>query len=253
MSTANTSPLRVIVTGGTAGIGLGIARAFAAEGARVTLVGRDATRAREAAAQWSDPNAVRVVIGDVADPAVRREAVDLTVAAFGGLDVLVNNAGTTVRGRPEDYALEDYAHVLDVNLTAAFAMSQLAYPHLKASTHGRIINIASLTSFFGSPFSLPYAVSKGGIVLLTKSLAVAWGADGITVNAIAPGWIDTDLTVGTRALLPDLEASVVKRTPLHRWGTPGDVGPVAVFLASPGAAFVNGTVIPVDGGYSATL
>jgi 2-deoxy-D-gluconate 3-dehydrogenase len=129
----------------------------------------------------------------------------------------------------------------------------MAFPYLRDSRRGRIINIASLTSFFGSAFSLPYAVSKGGIVQLTKSLALAWGGDGITVNAIAPGWIDTDLTVATRQYVPELEQNVIKRTPLGRWGTPEDIGGVAAFLASAEASFVNGTVITVDGGYSASL
>ena len=246
-------PLRVLITGGTAGIGLGIARAFHAQGAFVTVMGRDAQRAEAVVPAFDDPDRVRAVSGDVADEGDRARALQVAVDVFGGLDVLVNNAGTTVRAKPEDYTPDDYARVLEVNLTSAFALSQMAFPYLRDSRRGRIINIASLTSFFGSAFSLPYAVSKGGIVQLTKSLALAWGGDGITVNAIAPGWIDTDLTVATRQYVPELEQNVIKRTPLGRWGTPEDIGGVAAFLASAEASFVNGTVITVDGGYSASL
>ena len=249
------TPRRALITGGTNGIGLGIAHALTENGGRVALMGRDRERAAAALESWApaDRERVLVVAGDVADEAARVEAVEATTAAFGGLDVLVNNAGTTVRGRPEDCAIEDYEAVLDVNLTAAFRMSQLAHPALRASGQGRVINIASLTSFFGSGFSLPYAVSKGGIVQLTKSLALAWAQDGILVNAIAPGWIDTDLTAATRQHVPTLDRNVVDRTPLHRWGTPAEIGSVAAFLAGPGASFINGTVITVDGGYSASI
>lgn len=243
----------MLITGGTAGIGLAIAHAFHAQGALVAVMGRDQQRANNALATFAHPENVCIIVGDVADATARQQAIEVTNQTFGGLDVLVNNAGTTVRARPEEYSAEDFDHVIDVNLTSAFAMSQLAYPHLRDSQRGRIINIASLTSFFGSAYSLPYAVSKGGTVQLTKSLALAWGRDGINVNAIAPGWIDTDLTAGTRLHVPTLEETVTARTPLGRWGTPSDIGGVAVFLASPEAAFINGTVITVDGGYSATL
>ena len=248
-------PLRSLVTGGTAGIGLAIAHALTEDGGHVALLGRDPARAQRALETWApaDRERVMVLTGDVADDAVRSESLAAASTAFDGLDVLVNNAGATVRGRPEDCSIADYTRVLEVNLTAALAMSQLAYPSLKESGRGRVINIASLTSFFGSGFSLPYSVSKGGIVQLTKSLALAWAADGILVNAIAPGWIDTELTAGTRQHVPTLDQAVVERTPLSRWGTPTEIGSVAAFLAGPGASFINGTVITVDGGYSAAI
>lgn len=251
----NTPALRSIVTGGTAGIGLGIAKALTETGGRVVLVGRDPDRAQNALLDWdaAQEGRVHVVLGDVAESQTREAAVNAAVENFGGIDVVVNNAGTTVRGRPEDIDLSDYLRIMDVNLSAAFALSQLAHPHLVAGGRGRIINIASLTSFSGSAFALPYSVSKGGIVQLTKSLALAWADDGILVNAIAPGWIDTDLTVATREYLPTLNDDVIRRTPLHRWGAPEEIGSVAAFLAGPGASFVNGTVITVDGGYSAAL
>lgn len=244
-----------LITGGTDGIGFGIAQALLSQGARVCVAGRTQERAEEASALIPVTNErdFFYVQTDVAVAEQREALVAATLAKFGALDILVNNAGTSVRGRPEDLSLTDYEAVMQVNLTAAFHLSQLALPSLRISEAGRIINIASLMSTFGSPFSLPYSVSKGGIVQLTKSLALAWADEGVLVNAIAPGWIDTDLTQATRAHVPALNDTVLNRTPLHRWGTALEVGNVAAFLASSDASFINGTTITVDGGYSASI
>jgi 2-deoxy-D-gluconate 3-dehydrogenase len=140
--------------------------------------------------------------------------------------------------------------VLDTNLTSAFLMCQAAYPAMVGSGGGKIINVGSMMSLFGAPFAVPYAASKGGVMQLTRALATAWAGDRIQVNAVLPGWIDTELTRGARADVPGLEESVVARTPAGRWGVPDDLSGIAVFLAAPASDFITGTAIPCDGGYS---
>jgi len=140
--------------------------------------------------------------------------------------------------------------VMDTNLTSAFLCSQAAYPHMVRAGGGKIINIGSMMTIFASSYAAPYAASKGGIVQLARSMAVAWAKDNIQVNAILPGWIDTDLTRKAREQVEGLNERVLTRTPAQRWGAPDDFAGIAVFLASPASNFVTGTAIPVDGGYS---
>ena len=196
--------------------------------------------------------AIRLAVlqADLAEPGSAARVVDEVVARAGGLAILVNNAGTNIRRLPQDVSDEDWYAVMDANLTSAMRMSRAAYPHLKASGHGRVISIGSMMSIFGLPLSPAYGASKGGIVQYTRSLAVAWGPDAITANAILPGWIETELTAGAKRDMPDLNDRVLARTPQKRWGLPGDFAGIAVFLASDAAAFVTGTAIPVDGGLS---
>jgi 2-dehydro-3-deoxy-D-gluconate 5-dehydrogenase len=254
MSPFDLTGLVAAVTGGNGGIGLGIARGLSAAGARVALGARSAAKTERAVAELeaAGGQALGVEVDVSSDEDVAR-FIDATVARFGRLDILVNNAGISVRGKPEELSLADYGRVLEVNLTAALRCSQRAYPELKKAGGGKIINIGSLTSVFGSSFALPYAVSKGGLVQLTRSLAISWAPDGIQVNAILPGWIDTELTAGTRQHVPSLDERVVARTPAGRWGQPSDVAGAAVFLASRAADFVTGAVVAVDGGYSIAL
>jgi len=240
-----------LVTGGNGGIGLGFARGLARAGAAVMVAGRDATKSADAVAALIalgvDADAVEA---DLTDPDAIGAMVATTVERFGRLDVLVNNAGTNLRGRPESYTLADWNTVLATNLTSAMFAAQAAYPHLKAGGHGRVINNGSMLSIFGLPLHAAYGASKGGVVQLTKSLAVAWAGDGITVNCILPGWIDTDLTRRARTDMPALHDNVLARTPSKRWGEPADFEGIAGFLASDGAAFVTGQAIAVDGGWS---
>lgn len=240
-----------LVTGGNGGIGLGFARGLAKNGAAVMLAARDA---KKSAAALEELRALGIraeaVSADVTDPDSIKSMVAKTVETFGRLDILVNNAGTNIRSRPEDTTLADWHTVLNTNLTSSMFAAQAAYPHLKAHGVGRIINNGSMLSIFGMPLHAAYASSKGAIVQLTKSLATAWAKDGITVNCVLPGWIDTALTRGARLDMPALDQNVRTRAPAGRWGDPKDFEGIAAFYASDSASFITGTSIAVDGGYS---
>jgi 2-deoxy-D-gluconate 3-dehydrogenase len=240
-----------LVTGGNGGIGLGFARGLAKAGAAVMVAGRNAAKnaaaVTELAALGAHADSVSV---DVTEEGSIRAMVATTAERFGRLDILVNNAGTNIRNRPELVRMEDWHTVLATNLTSGMVAAQAAYPFLKQGGVGRVINNGSMLSIFGLPFHAAYGASKGGVVQMTKSMAVAWAADGITVNVVLPGWIDTDLTRKARADMANLNEDVLRRSPIRRWGTPGDFEGVAAFLASDAAAFVTGVAIPVDGGFS---
>jgi 2-deoxy-D-gluconate 3-dehydrogenase len=240
-----------IVTGGNGGIGLGMARGLAGAGARVVVAARNQTKSDAAVRDLEKLGSSALAIAvDVADEASVEALVRATVDRCGRLDILVNNAGTNVRKQPQDYTLDEWHKVLDTNLTSAFLCSRAAYAPMKAAGGGKIINIGSMMSIFGVSFSPAYGPSKGGLVQLTKSLATAWAKDNIQVNAVLPGWIDTELTQNARRQVTNLHDNVLKRTPAGRWGTIDDMSGVAVFLASRASDFVTGTAIPVDGGYS---
>ncbi len=242
-----------VVTGGNGGIGLGMARGLAEAGADVVLAGRNAEKAEAALASLAGAGVrCRFVAADVTKAEACRALVAEARTAFGRLDILVNNAGTSIRKMPQDYSEAEWHHVLDTNLTSAFLCAQAAYSAMKEAGGGKIINIGSMMSIFGAPYATPYAASKGGIVQMTRALATAWAADGIQVNAVLPGWIDTDLTRKARREVDGLHERVQARTPAGRWGVPADLAGAAVFLASGASDFVTGTAIPVDGGFSIT-
>jgi len=231
---------RALVTGGSRGIGLAAALALRDAGYEVVATGVDAA---EIAAMPSRAG-LRGSVLDVRDP----DAVETLLASLDRLDALVNCAGLIRRGGTEFHPAV-FSEVLDVNLTGTMRVCVAARP-LLATSRGAIVNTASMLSFFGGPGVPAYTASKGGVAQLTKSLAVAWAADGIRVNAVAPGWIATELT---RPLYEDSERSdpVLQRTPMRRWGAPDDVAGPIVFLCSEAAHFVTGVILPVDGGYAA--
>jgi 2-dehydro-3-deoxy-D-gluconate 5-dehydrogenase len=240
-----------IVTGGNGGIGLGMAKGLAAAGAAVVVAARDQEKSAAAIGELEGQGAKAVALAvDVTDEASCRAMVEATTARLGRLDVLVNNAGTNVRKQPEEYSLEEWRMILETNLTSAFMCSQAAYPAMKRAGGGKIIMIGSMMTIFGASFTSAYAATKGGIVQLAKALACAWAKDGIQVNSVLPGWIDSALTRRARRDIAGLEERVVARTPAGRWGTPDDFAGIAVFLASPASDFVTGAAITVDGGYS---
>jgi 2-dehydro-3-deoxy-D-gluconate 5-dehydrogenase len=244
-----------IVTGGNGGIGLGMAQGLAQAGARIAVVGRNAEKSALAAQQLADEAKVEtlVVTADLGQAdQIERVAAEV-LDRFGRIDILFNNAGINIRKPPHELSLEEWHTVLDVNLTSAFLLSKAVYPAMKRAGGGKIINIGSMTSIFGSSFAAAYAVSKGGIVQLTKSMALAWAPDHIQVNAILPGWFDTELTEKARQEIPGLHERVLARIAHGRWAKPADMAGTAVWLASPASDYVTGIVVPVDGGYTAAL
>jgi 2-dehydro-3-deoxy-D-gluconate 5-dehydrogenase len=244
-----------IVTGGNGGIGLGMAQGLAQAGAKIAVVGRNAEKSALAAQQLADEAKVEtlVVTADLAQAdQVERVAAEV-LDRFGRIDILFNNAGINIRKPPHELSLEDWHTVLDVNLTSAFLLSKAVYPAMKRAGGGKIINIGSMTSIFGSSFAPAYATSKGGIVQLTKSMALAWAPDHIQVNAILPGWFDTELTEKARQEIPGLHERVLARIAHGRWAKPADMAGTAVWLASPASDYVTGIVVPVDGGYTSAL
>ena len=240
-----------LVTGGNGGIGLGIARGLARAGANIVVAARNASKTEEAVRDITSRGVKAVgVTMDVLDENSVSDGVSAAVSRFGGIDILVNNAGIGIRKPPQDYSLEEWQQVVGINLDGTFLCSREAYPHMKSAGGGKIINIGSMTSVFGSDWVAAYSASKGGVVQLTKSLAVAWAADNIQVNAILPGWIHTDLTAPIRDQFTDRYEYIRSRIPHGRWGEPDEMGGAAVFLASAASDYVTGVSLPVDGGYT---
>jgi 2-deoxy-D-gluconate 3-dehydrogenase len=239
-----------IVTGGNGGIGRGIALALAAAGASVAILGRNRDKneqvLRELEAIGIPALALTV---DVTDRPALAPAVATVERTLGGADILVNNAGiANVSGGVMQEAPEDWDRVIETQLTAGFLLSKLVANGMVERKRGKIINIGSMFSFFGAGFAPSYAAAKGAIVQLTKSMAVELAPHNIQVNAIAPGWIETDMTAPLRGTPYGDE--ILLRTPAGRWGKPEEMGGAAVFLASPASDFVTGETIRVDGGYA---
>jgi 2-deoxy-D-gluconate 3-dehydrogenase len=240
-----------VVTGGNGGLGLGIAMGLAGAGANIIVAARSVEKTAQA---LEDIRALGVeahgVTVDVTqEPAIQR-MITSTIDHLGRLDILVNNSGIAVRGMPQDLTAAQWDSVVDVNLRAAFLASREAYKQMVSVGGGKVINVGSMYSIFGSDWGAPYAASKGGIVQLTKSLAVAWAKDNIQVNAILPGWFMTDLTRGIPEADPDRYDNISRRIPTGRWGEPSELGGAAVFLASSASDYVTGSTLTVDGGYS---
>jgi 2-deoxy-D-gluconate 3-dehydrogenase len=240
-----------LITGGNGGIGLGMARGLAKAGASLVIASRDAEKNAVAVAELGALGApCHALQVDLADDDACRAMPEVAHARFGRLDILINNAGIARGGRPGTLTLDDWHTVLQVNLTAVLVACQAAHPLMMAAGGGKIINIGSMYAIFGAPFVPAYAASKGGLIQLTKSLAAAWAADNIQVNAILPGWVTTDMTAAAQSAATGFSAAIVARTPAGRWGEPSDFEGPAVFLASSASDFVTGASLAVDGGFS---
>jgi len=240
---------KAIVTGGTRGLGRGMAEALLEAGVEVAIVGAS-DRALAVSGEFRDAGfACHGLVADIADAGKREAAFEQALKLFGGrLDILVNAAGVQRRHPAEAFPLDEWREVLEVNLTATFAMCQLAGRVMLEQATGKIVNVASLLSVFGG-FTVPaYAASKGGVSQLTKALANEWAGRGVNVNAIAPGYMLTEMNAALIAD-PGRNAEITARIPAHRWGTPNDMKGPLLFLASSASDYVNGAMLPVDGGY----
>ena len=238
-----------IVTGGNRGLGSGIAEGLAIAGAKVAIMASSESVFSAAEAFRASGFDVVAVQCDLSDEQSLAAAFDQAVQALGGkLDIIVNNAGIQRRNKSEEFSMADWDDVLNVNLRAVFALCQLAGRHMLQNGGGKIINLASLLSFFGGITVPAYAAAKGGVAQLTKALSNEWASKGINVNAIAPGYMLTEMN--TKIIEDDKRyAEILARIPAGRWGKPEDVRGLAVFLASDASDYINGAVIPIDGGY----
>jgi 2-deoxy-D-gluconate 3-dehydrogenase len=245
-----------LVTGSRSGLGAAMAVGLAQAGANVAI---HASRNRDSGDAEMDAVCATVselgrksvrAIADLSDPKAAGELISLAIAELGSIDILINNAGTIRRAPAQEYSEQDWAHVLQVNLDAVFRLSQLAGRRMIEQGRGKIINIASLLSFQGGILVPAYAASKGAVAQLTKALANEWASKGVNVNAIAPGYMETQNTAALRAD-PDRNRAILDRIPAGRWGAPEDVAGAAVFLASPASDYMHGHVLVVDGGWLA--
>ena len=241
-----------IVTGGNGGIGKGIARGLAGAGANIIIGARNEAKTADAVAEIKGDFGVEVlgVKVDVRQEGENHVMVKQALDTFGRIDILVCNAGIGIHKLPQEMSVDEWDENVEINLRGLFIAAKAVYAAMKEAGGGKIISIGSMTSIFGVGALPAYGASKGGILQLTRSLAVAWAGDNIQVNCILPGWINTDLSAGGKRDIPGLEEGVIARTPAGRWGDPIDLAGTAVFLASPASDFVTGVAIPVDGGYS---
>jgi gluconate 5-dehydrogenase len=242
-----------LVTGSSSGIGHALARGLAQAGAKVVLNGRNETKLKQAVEELeAEGLAVSAQAFDVCDPAAVAQAVAQLEQQHGPLDILVNNAGIQRRGPFHEFALADWNDIMRTNVDSMFHVGQAVAKGMVARQRGSIINIASVQSELGRPGIAPYTASKGAVKMLTKGMAIDLGPHGVRVNALAPGYFKTELT---EKLVADeaFTAWLVGRTPSRRWGDVAELAPAVVFLASDAASFVNGHILYVDGGVTATL
>lgn len=242
-----------LVTGSSTGIGLALARALGEAGAAVVLNGRDLAKLGEAAATLrAEGLVVHIRDFDVTQAAAVRAAVEDIESTIGPIDVLVNNAGMMLRGPLDEFAIEDWQRIMRTNIDSVFLVGQAVARRMINRKRGKIINICSVQSELGRPNIAPYMASKGAVKMLTKGMAIDWGPHGLQVNGLGPGYFKTELT---EKLVNDetFSAWLTGRTPSRRWGELADLAGAAVFLASDASNFVNGHVLYVDGGVTATL
>lgn len=241
---------KAIVTGGSRGLGRGIAQGLHDAGAELVLIGVQ-DHVKDTASEIGREGApVHYCQGDLADTDKLETFVDTCEQKLGGrIDILVNCAGIQHRCPAEDFPQDIWRKIIDVNLSSVFFMSQTVGRRMIRQGYGKIINVASMTSFFGSVLIPAYASSKGGIAQLTKALSNEWSGKGVNVNAIAPGYMATALTDDMKRINPAQYEEITGRIPMGRWGTAEDLEGIAVFLASDASAYISGAVIPVDGGF----
>jgi gluconate 5-dehydrogenase len=242
-----------LVTGSSSGIGLTLAAGLAGAGARVVLNGRDASRLDAAAAKLRAAGlAVEAAPFDVTDARAVADAVQRIEAEIAPIDILVNNAGMQRRAPLEQFSHEDWSTLMKTNVDSVFIVGQAVARRMITRQRGKIINVCSVQSELGRPSIAPYTASKGAVKMLTKGMAIDWGPHGIQVNGLGPGYFKTELT---QALVdnPEFSAWLINRTPSRRWGDVQDLVGAAVFLASDASSFVNGHILYVDGGVTATL
>jgi NAD(P)-dependent dehydrogenase (short-subunit alcohol dehydrogenase family) len=243
----------VVVTGGGRGLGAALARGFAEAGARVVIGDQDAQTAQASAAQIGERGGQAIAMGcDITDPQAMQALLDRAQQQYGGLDVLVNNAGINIPKPVEDLSLEEWSRILGVNLTGTFIGCQAAGAIMLAQGSGCIINICSVHGHVGSYVhkAAAYNASKAGVINLTRSLALEWGDRGVRVNGISPGALATEL-MATRLADPEYVRKTMERLAIKRIGTPEDIVGAALFLASPAAAWITGHMLGVDGGWLA--
>ncbi|OUO93509.1 SDR family NAD(P)-dependent oxidoreductase [Cloacibacillus sp. An23] len=242
---------KAIVTGGGRGLCRAMAEALHEAGAEVLIIGRNESVLAEAAREMGAEGApVLYEPGDLGELDKIKQLYERALAKLGGrLDILVNGAGVQYRAFAEEFPFDEWQRVIAVNLSAVFRLSQLAGRTMLAQGRGKIINVASMTSFFGSERIPAYAASKGGVAQLTKALANEWTSRGVCVNAVAPGYMETALTKDIKTTNPRYYEEITGRIPAHRWGRAEDLKGVTVFLSSAASDYISGAVIPVDGGY----
>ena len=242
---------KAIVTGAAQGLSRGMAEGLMEAGAEVCIIDIN-PKAESVAKEYCDKGfKCHCVLGNLGDGASRQESFEKAVAALGDhLDIIINSAGVQRRHKSEEFPIEDWDFVLNINLTAVFVMSQLAAKQfMKQGTRGKIINMASMLAFFGGYTVPAYAASKGGVAQITKAFCNEWAEKGINVNALAPGYMDTEMNVALTDPNNPRYKEITDRIPAKVWGTPEDMKGPAVFLASSASDYLNGAVIPVDGGY----
>ena len=242
---------RAIVTGGARGLGYAMAEALHNAGADVVLIARNEDNLKKARHELGKDGAkVSYVVGGLSDLDSIHEIYAAALDELGGrIDILVNNAGVQYRCKAESFPVEKWKTIIDINLNAVFVLSQLAGQTMLQQWHGKIINIASMTSFFGSEMIPAYSASKGGVMQLTKALANEWTQYGVNVNAIAPGYMETVLTSDMKVKNPSQYEEITRRIPAHRWGKGEDLAGTVIFLSSEASDYISGAIIPVDGGY----
>jgi len=241
---------KTMVTGGARGLSYSIAEGLHQAGAEIVLIDLLDVVDESAENLGKDGPPVHAVKGNLTDPDDLQRIYDESLRKLGGrVDIVVNGAGIQFRCIAEDFPMDKWKQIIDVNLSALFYMSQLAARTMIKQGYGKIINIASLTSFIGASMIPAYTASKGGVMQLTKALSNEWAGKGINVNAIAPGYMITELTANMKTVNPEQYEDATKRIPMGRWGQGDDLKGIAVFLASDAAEYITGTIIPVDGGF----